>query len=297
MDAKKVFITGITGYIGGSVAVKLQEKGYQVTGLVRRPEDISRLNALGLDAILGNIHDEQLLRNALLDADTVIHTAESADDAFAAGLLVELLAGTGKTLIFTSGSAILGGKEKGEVNDFRFTEDIPLQPRLEMASRVVVNQFIQQAALRGVRSIVIVPTMVYGKGIGLKKDSIQLPALIGFSKEKGHGVYFGKGANRWSNLHIEDLADLYLLAMEKAKAGSIYYAENGSATIKELAVKISDVFQLNEAQSVPVEDGVKQFGAIGAHFGFASSSYCCADKARSELGWRPVFSNILEFIN
>ncbi|KQS26628.1 NAD-dependent epimerase/dehydratase family protein [Dyadobacter sp. Leaf189] len=297
MDAKKVFITGITGYIGGSVAMKLKETGYHVTGLVRKPEDIDRLNALGLEGVLGNIHDEQLLRRCISGSDTVIHTAESADDSFAAGLLVDLLAGTGKTLVFTSGSAILGGKEKGEANDFRFTEDIPLQPQLEMASRVLVNQFIQRAATRGVRSIVIVPTMVYGKGTGLKKDSIQLPALIRFSKEKGHGVYFGKGANRWSNLHIEDLVDLYLLAMEKAKPGSIYFAENGSATIRELAVKISDVFQLGEAQSVSVEEGTKQFGAIGAHFGFASSSYCSADKARKELGWKPEFANIMDFTN
>ncbi|WP_439558523.1 NAD-dependent epimerase/dehydratase family protein [Dyadobacter sp.] len=98
MDAKKVFIMGITGYIGGSVAMKLKEAGYQVTGLVRKPEDIDRLDALGLEGVLGNIHDEPLLRACISHSDTVIHTAESADDAFAAGLLVDLLAGTCKTL-------------------------------------------------------------------------------------------------------------------------------------------------------------------------------------------------------
>lgn len=30
---KKVFVTGATGYIGGSVALKLRQAGFQVTGL------------------------------------------------------------------------------------------------------------------------------------------------------------------------------------------------------------------------------------------------------------------------
>ena len=51
-----------------------------------------------------------------------------ADDAYAATNFLKILEGTGKTFIFTSGSAILGGKENGERSDFQFTEDIPLSP-------------------------------------------------------------------------------------------------------------------------------------------------------------------------
>ena len=34
----------------------------------------------------------------------------------------------------------------------------------------------------------------------------------------------------------------------------------------------------------------------GAYFGFASNSYCNADKARTELDWKPKFNNIHEYI-
>ncbi|MGE8528167.1 NAD-dependent epimerase/dehydratase family protein [Chryseobacterium rhizosphaerae] len=293
---EKILITGITGYIGGTVAKKLLEKNYSVAGLVRNASAAEKLQQLGIEPIIGNIHDEAILNAAISHVDAVIHTADSADDAYAADSFINALEGSGKTFIFTSGSAIFGGKENGEKNDFIFTEDFPLNPRLEMASRVLINNYVLQSAKKNIRSIVIVPTMVYGEGLGLKKDSIQLPALINLSKEKGFGVYFGKGENIWSNLHVEDLANMYVLALEKAKPGSIYYAENGSSTIKNLAEHISLHYKLQPAQSVSVQSAVDQFGPAGGYFGFASNSLCNSDKARTELGWAPQYKSIENFI-
>ena len=58
--------------------------------------------------------------------------------------------------------------------------------------------------------------MIYGTGRGLQPGSDQIPKLIGLSKQVNAGAYFGKGLNRYSNVHIDDLVDLYLLVMEKA---------------------------------------------------------------------------------
>ena len=293
---KKILITGVTGYIGGTVAKKLLDKNYQVIGLIRDESYAAPLQAMGIQTLTGNIHDEVLIKSAIAQADAVIHNANSADDAYAADSIINALEGSGKTFIFTSGSAIFGGKENGEKSDFIFTEDFPLNPRLEMASRVLINQHVLQSAKKNIKSIVIVPTMVYGAGLGLKKDSIQLPALIGFSKEKGFGVYFGKGENIWSNLHIEDLADLYVLALEKAKPGALYYAENGSSTIKNLAENISEKYGLYPAESLDVQEAVNRFGPAGGYFGFASNSLCNAGKARTELGWNPKYNSIEHFM-
>jgi nucleoside-diphosphate-sugar epimerase len=293
---KKILITGITGYIGGTIARKLLDKKYTIIGLVRNKDYTRELNAAGIETVIGSIHEEAVLHAAISDADAVIHNADSADDAYAADSIIRALEGTGKTFIFTSGSAIFGGKENGERNDFVHTEDFPLQPRLEMASRVLINQHILRAARKNIRSIVIVPTMVYGEGLGLKKDSIQLPALVDFSKKKGFGTYFGKGENIWSNVHIEDLADLYVLALEQAKSGSLYYAENGASTIKNLAEKISDRYSLQPARPVTVQEAVDTFGPAGGYFGFASNSLCSSDKARTELQWKPQHQSIEHYI-
>ncbi|AZA92579.1 Cholesterol dehydrogenase [Chryseobacterium nakagawai] len=293
---KKILITGITGYIGGSIAKKLLDRNYEVIGLVRNEAHVQELESMGIKTIIGNIHHEDLIKEVVTSVDAVIHNADSADDAYAADSFIKALEGSHKTFIFTSGSAIFGGKENGKKSDFVFREDYPLIPRLEMASRVLINNYVLQSAQKEIRSIVIVPTMVYGQGLGLKKDSIQIPALIHFSEKKGHGVYFGEGENIWSNLHIEDLADLYVLALEKAKSGSIYYAENGSSSLRNIAEIISKKYNLEPARSLSVQEAVDNFGPAGGYFGFASNSICSADKARTELGWKPIYTSIENYI-
>ncbi|WP_347220002.1 NAD(P)H-binding protein, partial [Chryseobacterium sp.] len=134
---KKILITGVTGYIGGTIAQKLLKKNYTVTGLIRNENQAEALKLSGIEPIVGSIHDEIFLKAAVKDVDAVVHNADSADDAYAADSFVNILQDTGKTLIFTSGSAIFGGKENGEGNNFVFTESISLNPRFEMASRVL----------------------------------------------------------------------------------------------------------------------------------------------------------------
>ncbi|WP_426477397.1 NAD-dependent epimerase/dehydratase family protein [Chryseobacterium sp. CBSDS_008] len=293
---KKILITGITGYIGGSIAKKLLDRNYEVTGLVRNEAHVQELESLGIKTIIGNIHNEDVIKTAVAEVDAVIHNADSADDAYAVDNFIKAMEGSHKTFIFTSGSAIFGGKENGKRSTFVYTEDFPLTPRLEMASRILINNYVLQSVQKDIRSIVIVPTMVYGEGLGIKKDSIQIPALVNFSQKKGYGVYFGEGENVWSNLHIEDLADLYVLALEKAKEGSVYYAENGSSSLKNIAEVISRKYNLKPAQSLSIQDAVDNFGPAGGYFGFASNSICSAEKARTELSWKPVYNSIENFI-
>ena len=44
---------------------------------------------------------------------------------------------------------------------------------------------------------------------------MQVPWLIDLARELGAAKHIGPGTNRWSNVHIDDLVDLYLLALDK----------------------------------------------------------------------------------
>ncbi|WP_200837086.1 NAD-dependent epimerase/dehydratase family protein [Dyadobacter sp. 3J3] len=296
MSINKVFITGATGYLGGSVAHLLLQKGYQVSALVRKDSDAEKLQALGITPIMGTIHNMPVLRKAATDADAVIHTAD-ADDFFSVITFLEELKGTGKTFIFTSGSSLVGDNAKGEKGNIVYSEDIPVQPRLEKLHRVAINDHILAAAKDNVRSIVLVPTMVYGKGLGIKPDSIQVPMLIDISKQKKAGVYIEKGENIWSNVHIEDLAELYILALERANAGSYFYTENGSASLKDVAISISKMLGFEgKTESISLDTAIEKWGPDASAFGFASNSIVNSDKAKKLLGWNPKHSSILEDI-
>lgn len=296
MSIKNIFITGATGYIGGSVATLLLKKGYHVSALARKQADAEKLSALGMIPVMGSIHDMQILRKAAADADAIIHTAD-ADDVYSVNTFLEELKGTGKTFIFTSGSSLVGDNARGELNDFVFSEDIPVQPRLEKLHRVALNDHILAAAKDNIRTIVLVPTMIYGTGTGIKQNSIQIPMLIEIAKERQAGIYIEKGENKWSNIHIEDLAELYVLALEKASAGSYFYTENGNASLKDIAISISKLLNIQgKTESITLDSAIEKWGPDAAAFGFASNSLVSSEKAKIILGWQPKYDSILKDI-
>lgn len=283
----KVFVTGATGYIGGSVAERLVSSGHEVLGLVRSEEKAHILKGRGIEPVLGNLDDAEVLTQAARAADAVI-SAASADHPASVLTLVAALERTGKLLIHTSGSSIVADSADGEyASSVLFSEDTFFEPVPFRRPRVEINRLVRLASVdKGIRTVVICPAMIYGTGRGMQKDSDQLPKLIALSKQLGAGVYFGKGLNRYSNVHIDDLVELYMLAMEKAPGGSFFFAENGDASFKEIAEMISRSLGFEGITlSLSVEDVVRQYGDAG-RYGVASNSRVSAVNAR-RLGWTP----------
>ena len=198
-----IFITGATGYIGGAVAARLLADGHRVFGLARTPEKARALAARGIAPVAGALVDLGTLREAAQAADAVINAA-SADDSMVAHVLVQALEGSGKPLLHTSGTSVAADRALGERSDVVFTEDMPLQTLPERLLRVEVERSVLGAAGRGVRSVVIRPALLYGRGPGLNPHSHQLPQLARITVARGRPAHVGRGLNVWSHLHIDD---------------------------------------------------------------------------------------------
>jgi len=266
--------------------------GHQVVGLVRSAESVPRLKDRGIESVVGNLDDPIIVTDAALKADAVIHAA-SADHPGSVVTLIAALERSGKTLISTTGSGIVVDAAAGEyAGSVFYTEDDYFEPVPFRRPRVAMNRLVREAAIdKGIRTVVICPTMIYGKGRGLQTESDQLPKLIALSKQVGAGVYFGKGLNRYSNVHIDDLVDLYLLALEKAPGGSFFFAENGDASFKEIAEMISRSLGFGgKTVSLSVDDLLKQYGDAG-RYGITSNSLVRAVNAR-RLGWAPKAASL-----
>ena len=293
----KVFVTGATGYIGGSVAEGLVAAGHQVVGLVRSSEGgkASLLSSRGIEPVLGDLDDAEALAGAAIAADAVVHAA-SADHPGSVVTLLAALERSGKTFIHTTGSAIVADSAAGEyAGEVTFSDDSYFEPVPLRRARVIANRLVRQASIdKGIRSIVICPSMIYGPGRGLQPDSDQLPKLVALSRQLGAGIYFGKGLNRYSNVHLDDLVALYLLALDRAPGGAFFFAENGNASFREIAEMISRSLGFGgKTLSVSVEELTRKYGDAG-RYGMTSNSLVSAVNAR-RLGWSPKAPSLPEY--
>ena len=290
----KILVTGATGYIGGSVSTRLLEKGHQVIGLARTEQAAANLKQRGIEPVAGTLNDHGPLQRAAQSVDAVINAAQ-ADNPFVVLAILPQLSGTGKVFIQTSGSSVVSTYDEGEFVGRVFNEDTPITPMPEKATRVAIDNQVLRASLDGVRSVVIRPTLIYGRGIGVESSSVQIPKLIEEAR-KGTARHVGRGLNVWSNVHISDVADLYLLALEHAPAGSLFYAENGEASMKSAVEAISRMLGLGgRTEDWPIDQAVAALGP-GAHLTFASNSRVRAEKARKVRGWDPQGPGLLQEI-
>jgi nucleoside-diphosphate-sugar epimerase len=306
-----VFITGGTGHAGSYVIPELIAAGHQVTGLARSDESAAALTALGAKVRRGGLDDLNGLKAAAQASDGVIHLAYRAEllptggiDALCDSELSivlafgEALAGTGKPLVVAG--SIGAPTNPGRAATFSLgrpaTEDDPALPggaahRGTLRARNVVETTVLGLAEQGVRSSVVrIPPIAHSA-----TDRVGfLQQLIGLAKAKGCVGYPGDGENRWSAVHIHDLATLFRLALEQGPAGKTWHAISDEAvSLREIAEAIAVRLEL-PAVSIPQDELM-----VPGYFGFLAALVTLDLSAssaitRQALGWAPAQHGLLE---
>ena len=291
-----IFITGASGFIGGSIAAGMVRAGHHVRGLIRRPAQAAALERLGIEPVIGALDDAALLTAEAKAADAVINAA-SSDDRGAVEALIEGLAGSGKPFLHTSGSSIVGDASGGEAGEAKvYTEDALPTPTADKEARVAIDQLVLNAAQRGVRSAVLCNTLIYGHGAVPGSESVQLPRLVRQARKSGVVRHVGSGGNIWSNVHIDDVVELYRLALEKTPAGTFYFVESGEASFLDMSAAIAKALGLGAAQDWPLEAAKEEWGYEMASYGLGSNSRVRGERAHRLLGWRPLRTSVIEWI-
>ncbi|RDL13370.1 NAD-dependent epimerase/dehydratase family protein [Pseudomonas jessenii] len=290
-----VFVTGAAGFIGGSIATGLVQAGHNVTGLVRSAEQADELKTLGITPVIGTLDDKTLLAEQARAADAVINAA-SSDHRAAVEALLDALRGSNKVFLHTSGSSIVGDASGGKSSDVIYYEDNLPEPTVDKAARVAIDNLILDAAKDGVNSAVICNTLIYGHSLGVNRDSVQLPRLLKQARKSAVVRHVGTGQNIWSNVHIEDVVALYLLALTKNVPGTFYFVESGEASFIDMTTAMAEALNLGQPQDWPLQDAEAEWGYEMANYGLGSNSRVRGKHARELLGWTPKRTSVVEWI-
>ncbi|MDE1157689.1 MAG: SDR family oxidoreductase [Neorhizobium sp.] len=288
----RVFVTGATGFVGSAVVQDLLSAGHQVTGLARSEQGVAALEKAGAAPHRGHLEDLDSLRRGAENADGVIHCGFIHDfskfvenceiDRRAIDAMSGVLAGSDRTLVVTSGTALVSGQIA--------TEDLRKDPKTSRNPRLS-EEAADAAVERGTRACIVrLPPSVHGDN-----DHGFIPILINLAREKGEAAYVGDGQNRWPGVARTSAATLFRLALEKGKAGARYHGNS------EIGVSFKSIAEvIGRRLGLPVTsktgDAAQEYFTWFSHFAAIDNPTSNA-WTRAELGWEPTGPDLLTDID
>ena len=285
LGANSKFSTGL------AIGQSLIEQGHSVSALTTF--DLGRLKvARGEIQYFQGELDDPAVRRILDKADAVIDaelpTVLPSDKIRTADVrpcrLRRALAGTGKTLIVTSNSGVLG-----DTGPVPLDEKAPVHPFRGFRFLPAMEREILQA--RDVHGIVIRPALEHGRSV-----LFPLQYWISLAKECGRGTWLKSGKNSVSAVHSDDLADLYSLAIHKVRPGMVIHGAAETVSIREVAAAIHRGMGFpGEPAGITLAEA-QHYTIARAARGLCRSHAISGDFAKRALGWRPTRRSILDAV-
>lgn len=276
----KILLTGGTGYIGSAVLEALASAGHEVVAAVRSQRAAQKVTTAGATALEGDLTDVAWFTAALEGVDAAIHAAvpdEGAPEFNEAVIEAAIRAfGEGRRrFVLTSGVW-----EYGSGDDL--DDDGPFAPPSLVAWRVPQEERLLAS---GVDAAVVAPGIVYGHGRGLAGLVTDAPRT-----ESGALRLIGDGSQRWSFVHVDDLARLYLAVLEHEESlGRVIGSDGTPTTVRELAESAAG------PAGVAAESAEVTRDRLGAAFADALllDQDARGAKARS-IGWEPENTSVID---
>jgi nucleoside-diphosphate-sugar epimerase len=241
----KTLVTGGCGYVGSKLTQALLARGDEVTvvdlqwfgnHLERHP----RLAVRGVDVLAIDTVD-------LSGCDTIFHLAGIANDpsgelnpyrtwevnVLGTMRLLERAARQGvRQFVFPSSGAVYGVRSEP-----RITEDLDLMPISDYNKTKMVAERVVLSYSGVMATTILRPATVCGYSARMRLD-LAVNGLTMQALTRGDMTVFG-GSQVRPNIHIDDLIDLYLFAVERRLSG-VYNAAFENLTVLEIAKSIAE---------------------------------------------------------
>jgi nucleoside-diphosphate-sugar epimerase len=245
-------VTGATGFIGGTVARQLRERGDEVACLVRSPGKAGELTELGCELVAGDLGDRDAIRAGMEGCDGVIHAAamyevgipESQRPAMHEANVVgtENVLGAAKEagvpkIVYVSTCGAFGNTHHQIVDE---TYKHPGVADEDFTScyeqtKVEAHRLADKMIEEGLPCTIVQPGGVYGPG-----DTSQLFDLLDqFLKGKMPLIPFPELGLCLA--HVEDTAAGIVLALDKGGTGETYVIAGPPTTMRDAVGIVASV--------------------------------------------------------
>ncbi|KAL8918673.1 MAG: hypothetical protein Q9208_007234 [Pyrenodesmia sp. 3 TL-2023] len=328
MPKLEVLLAGATGYIGGTIVSTLAKSQNDFleacnVSLLVRGADRARVfdQRLFKTVLFESLQNTAEVERIASDYDLIINTTPGASTGSATAFIKGLgnrKKSTGRAVyyIHTSGTSSIA--DQPITNAYQesqtFTDASPsLYPYLQQReAQTVYSQrttdiaVISTGLATDVNTYIIMPPTIYGTGTGhFNRLTIQAPAMMRSALKTGQVMQLAPDNAIAEHVHVEDLADLYLvMATRVAKDGmqgfpsgerGIYFAATGRHSWGDSAKKIAqalrqfDAIKTTEIKKIGLKEAAGWWtggNELVCELNFGSSYRTQADASRS-LGWQP----------
>ncbi len=236
----RAFVTGATGFVGANLVRLLLAQGYQVRALVRPQRPLGNLQGLDLEMVQGNLVDPSV-REHLHGCQVLFHVAahyslwrRDRDQLYRSNVLgtrnmLRLAREVGvERTVYTSSVAAIGVPATGSVADETYQSPMEKLIGDYKKSKYLAEQEAHKAVEAGQDIVIVNPSTPIGPWDYKPTPTGEI--VLRFLRGQ-MPVYVDTGLNL---IHVRDVAQGHLLALEKGQRGERYILGHQNMTLKEI---------------------------------------------------------------
>ena len=228
----KIAITGITGFIGKSLARKLSKQGHDVSGLIHSPGKAALLPE-GVRKVYGDILDKEALKETFASCDLVYHCAAVVNGGKSRMMEInvrgtqtvcDVALGMGmQKMIYLSSIAVISGND----GPYPLSESLPYAAYNDYGISKIESEKVARNYMKGGLNISLIrPSAVYGRD-----EPHVLSGILRLSR-LGILPLAGSGHVQWQLIHIDDLTDFLISIINNEHAYNDIFNVSSEETIE-----------------------------------------------------------------
>jgi len=304
----KAFVTGANGFTGSHLVKLLELRGHQTIAFVRPTSNLQRLKDTQAELVKGDLCDRICLESAMQGVDTVFHVAAYVELGIVDAAEMERTNVTGTETVLAAAQAAgvrkfvycstvgVFGDTAGRAIDETYQRQQQGFSSPYDRTKFLAQECVDRAATEGFDAVSVFPSGIFGP------DEPHFMPLVRWFFQGKLPILAG-GERVTGIVHVDDLAELMLLAAEGAPKGERYIASAGDRTVREMFALLGN----QTGQPVPPEAPPWLIRLLGnilepigrvfkfqpplsrerVHYFYDRCVRVDASKAQRDLGWQP----------